>query len=636
MELKNFFAQDDQGNKLPGATCYLYQRGTQSPVGGLLKANGEYLSNPFAADQDGLIQFAAPNGLYDVRVVSDARDYRIRMQFNDVAETLAAAESAAARAETARDAAQLSVGIFDDVADGLRPESTVSGQYFSVLSAYSNEYLILYKNSAGVAIEVKRYPSAAFLAPNAPLGAVWSVQDAAGNAAIEILDDGTFRAGSVRFDHQLVGSTDIEEIATPGYVWSVRDADGNIAAAITFDGKLEANLASVPGSSVPLVERFGGVYPAQLSFIATQGQSLAGGSDSAITTTQEYDNIGFKAMSNSPTATYPLTVANTQTTQTGENPMYGTAGHLKALIEAEQGLSYTVNDYQILSCCNGSSGAPIDEINKGGSRGMFERAISQAVSGKALASSTGRTFLWQAVTWTQGESDSTMPKDIYKAKLKQLAKDFNTDGKVAAGGQSQDILFVSYQLSAYAARDTIAPAQLEASEEVSYIKVATPIYFMDFYDGTHLKGQSSKWLGGYYGLVIKRILVDEKDWQPLKPIQHAVTGNTIDLYFNKQGLVFDTTAMPAQVNQGFTVFDGAGVAISISSVAILSPSRVRLSFATAPQAGWRVKYGHISVIGKTNYTGGGGNLRDSAGDQLVYAAIGKPMHNWSVIFNYAI
>lgn len=156
MELKNFFAQDDQGNKLPGATCYLYQRGTESLVGSVLKANGLPLSNPFTADQDGLIQFAAANGLYDVRVVSEARDYRIQMQFNDVAETVVAAESAAVRAETARDAAQLFTGLKDNIAHGLL--TTVSGQYFSV--AAGNEYLILYKNNGGVELKIDVYPNA--------------------------------------------------------------------------------------------------------------------------------------------------------------------------------------------------------------------------------------------------------------------------------------------------------------------------------------------------------------------------------------------------------------------------------------------------------------------------------------------
>ena len=157
MELKNFFAQDDQGNKLPGATCYLYQRGTESLIGTLYKANGLPLSNPFTTDNNGLAQLAAANGLYDVRVVRDDRDYRLTVQFNDVAETVGAAEFAASRAEIARDSTVLSAGVKNDIAHGLA--STLNGENFSVLSSSSDEYVILYKNNAGVAVEVKRYPS---------------------------------------------------------------------------------------------------------------------------------------------------------------------------------------------------------------------------------------------------------------------------------------------------------------------------------------------------------------------------------------------------------------------------------------------------------------------------------------------
>lgn len=95
MELKNFFAQDDQGNILGGAVCYLYQRGTKSLVSELQASNGLALDNPFAADQHGLIQFAVPNGIYDLRVVKGSRDYRLQVQCNDVTETAEAAEGAA-------------------------------------------------------------------------------------------------------------------------------------------------------------------------------------------------------------------------------------------------------------------------------------------------------------------------------------------------------------------------------------------------------------------------------------------------------------------------------------------------------------------------------------------------------------
>ncbi|WP_413052051.1 hypothetical protein [Pseudomonas bubulae] len=184
MELKNFFAQDDAGNILSAATCYLYVRGTENLATGLVKSNGTNLVNPFVTGADGLTQLAAPNGLYDLRVVKGARDYRLVLQFNDVAETVAIAQSAAGRAELARDIAQLSAGIFLNTTAGLA--ATASGRYFSVPSDISSEYLILYLNSSGVAVEKKRYPSAQSVASTR---AQWLAGDADSSSAVtQVLD----------------------------------------------------------------------------------------------------------------------------------------------------------------------------------------------------------------------------------------------------------------------------------------------------------------------------------------------------------------------------------------------------------------------------------------------------------------
>lgn len=158
MEIKNFFAQDEAGNVLGGATCFLYFRGTESLVTGLLKATGAPLSNPFVTDKNGMIQFAASNGGYDLRVVKGERDFRLLIQFNDVSETAAAVKAAADRAETAQDAAVISAGIKDDIAHGLA--TTSPGENFQALSLGANEYVALYKNiGGGVAELLDSYPN---------------------------------------------------------------------------------------------------------------------------------------------------------------------------------------------------------------------------------------------------------------------------------------------------------------------------------------------------------------------------------------------------------------------------------------------------------------------------------------------
>lgn len=72
-----------------------------------------------------------------------------------------AAEAAKTAAEAARDVANSSAGIYQGTDLGLA--GTATGDYFSVPSPLDDEVLILYRNEAGIAVEVKRYPSAAWV-----------------------------------------------------------------------------------------------------------------------------------------------------------------------------------------------------------------------------------------------------------------------------------------------------------------------------------------------------------------------------------------------------------------------------------------------------------------------------------------
>ena len=72
-------------------------------------------------------------------------------------------------AQAARDAAQLSSGIYADTAAGIA--ATIGGQYFSVPSAVAAEYLVLYRHDAGpVATSISTYPSASVILTSASQG----------------------------------------------------------------------------------------------------------------------------------------------------------------------------------------------------------------------------------------------------------------------------------------------------------------------------------------------------------------------------------------------------------------------------------------------------------------------------------
>jgi len=77
--------------------------------------------------------------------------------------------------------------IYTSVALGL--SSTAAGSYFSVPSPESAEYLILYRNNTGAAVEIKRYPSSDIMEP------VTATQLS--------IESGTIKLGTVDFDSNI-------------------------------------------------------------------------------------------------------------------------------------------------------------------------------------------------------------------------------------------------------------------------------------------------------------------------------------------------------------------------------------------------------------------------------------------------
>ncbi len=88
MEIKNYFAQDAQGNIMPSANCYLYLPDTTTLATGLIDGNGVPISNPFLASSVGQVEFGAPNGVYDLRVALGSRDWTIKVQCADIVQTM--------------------------------------------------------------------------------------------------------------------------------------------------------------------------------------------------------------------------------------------------------------------------------------------------------------------------------------------------------------------------------------------------------------------------------------------------------------------------------------------------------------------------------------------------------------------
>jgi len=383
------------------------------------------------------------------------------------------------------------------------------------------------------------------------------------------------------------------------------------------------------GSSVFYISPSVG-YTAGLNFFHITGQSLAEGSEDGaiLTTAQEYDNIMFAKAADTPVAYEPAYAVGTNT----ETPMYGALGHINELI-AEDSINPLTDNYQVITCNNGYGSYSIAALQKGSV--PFNRVISQIAAAKAISVTEGRTFKFKGTMWLQGEADDAMSQYDYEHLLNRLSDDYADMGGAAAGCRCAAPL-ITYQTTTNPGPN-VPLAQLEASLNSPIIYMAAPCYFLDFApDGRHLTATSAKWIGGYFGLVYKRVLIDGIDWSPVRPLSYVQSGNdvTLTMHVPVSPLVLDTTLLPAQPNYGFAAFNDSDAAISITSVSLVDSNKVKITTASAIPSGGYITYALSAQAEPVRSNGGCGNLRDSQGVTMTY--IGKPMHNWCVLFKTVI
>lgn len=366
------------------------------------------------------------------------------------------------------------------------------------------------------------------------------------------------------------------------------------------------------------------------------GQSLMEGSrtdtngEDPITTVQEYDTVCLPAYPDAPSELRPATAANSQRAARGEWSGLGAARQFRDALSRDHNISYQTTRSRVIIANNGLDGQRLNQINQGSP--PYNSAIAQA---GALTGLAGEASGVLAVLFAQGESDSAAYAATgygpYKALFKEFAADIDADLR-AATGQAKRVPTIAYQIGSIGRE--IALAHLDASLESPLIVVACPMYQFDYYDGLHIDAASERHMGGYFGEAAAQWAAGAK-FEPLRPISAVPLGNTVLLTFNKSGLVFDTALVPAQARNGFSCTMADGVtANNPTATAVVNGNQVRLTFATPPDSGATIRYGAGAATGKGAYVGGAGNLRDSAGDAR--SIDGFPLHNWSVLFDWAL
>ena len=349
------------------------------------------------------------------------------------------------------------------------------------------------------------------------------------------------------------------------------------------------------------------IFSPPINHILSTGEDLSNGvlGLPVLTTVQPYSNL---MLSTAGTALVPLR-------ETTRERMSSAMGNFITS-------NTPANIYQMIVTRHGLSGAHAYSTLKKGTP-VYQTGMDQVAGSMNLVTSTlGQRYRVIGVTAVHGETDHDRDRaDEYETNLVEWQNDYETDVK-ALTGQTENVPLFIDQLSSWtgmnSATSGIPLAQLAAAENNSgKIILVTPKYFFPYADETRLNGYGYRWLGEYYGKVIKKVVADEDPWTPLSPRTITRTNNVITIIFDVPvpPLVFDTDRVLTQTNYGFEYWNPNDPATQISSVAITTPDTVEIILNQVPSdtTEEHLRYAFTGTPGAIPGTPGSarGNLRDS-------------------------
>ena len=270
--IKSRFFITGTNKPLAGGLMYTYLVGTTTKAATYSDAAGTPNTNPIVLDSDGecnlylddaisyriILENAAGVTQFDEDRIASINNAQLAAIAAGVASTAAdrvqtgldAAATAADRvqtgldviaAEAARDAAQLSAGVYATTAAGIA--ATTNGQYFSVPQSSPSDIMFdLYKNNAGVALYINSYSSSSLIKYSAHAQHQYNFVDADG-FIFAYIGDGTFKTVTNTVSTGLLDAgTFIMQYLTDSVsqALTLKDPDGFIFATLSAIGKLKS------------------------------------------------------------------------------------------------------------------------------------------------------------------------------------------------------------------------------------------------------------------------------------------------------------------------------------------------------------------------------------------------------------
>lgn len=235
--------------------------------------------------------------------------------------------------------------------------------------------------------------------------------------------------------------------------------------------------------------------------------------------------------------------------------------------------------------------------------GYYKTSINDILRAKKTAEALNLSYSVLGIIWMQGEANGTLKIDrwseplnreeflnIYKHDLIELKQDYDNDiSKVL--GYSTQVPFFTYQTLG----NTAGAAQLMACDSIKDMYMVCPVYMFpmaenatfEYYgnyrhgDIIHLTADGQRWLGEQFGKVMKRVIIDKEDWQPLRPIKSYLSKNKKDIFVEfktpRPPLVIDTLFLPKQGDgYGFRIYNNK-TCYTIQTIAVVSNSKIKLT-----------------------------------------------------------
>lgn len=263
--------------------------------------------------------------------------------------------------------------------------------------------------------------------------------------------------------------------------------------------------------------------------------------------------------------------------------------------------------------------------------GHYITSVDDVKRAKRISDSLHASYSVAAITWMQGERgndarinrwDSMYSRSaflaLYKNDLIVIKRDYQQD-ILGITGQKKRPPFFTYQTNGAMS----GTAQLMACDEEKDMYMVSPTYMLPsavnsriYVAGkmirgaaVHITADGERMLGELFGKVIRKVVLEKQQWQPLRPTkaQYDKNGQSLLLSFHVPSppLVLDSSFLPRQGNGwGFEIYDDRNHVYAIKQVQLAGNTGIKISLVDPLPAGTNcfVKYGLSSYVANITAT----------------------------------